>query len=300
MLSALVCFAGVTAAGAHPGLHHDIDRVTEALALEPGRADLLRERAFLLRLDGKPGLGLADLDRARTIEPGNRGIAAERGMALSALGRDREAEQELTRFLTTGPATAAVLTERARVRARIGRNEDAIADYDASIALQPEVPAYLARGALLESLGKTTEAHDGYLDGVTRLSGEPNLRRALLRLDVETRRFDEALALVAEEIARADVKTDGYLRRAEVLEAAGRKAEATKDRERALEEADRAIATSATGVRLVSRARAHLALGRSDEARRDLLLAVAKAPRYVEARRMLAELDGGGAAGGAP
>jgi tetratricopeptide (TPR) repeat protein len=286
-----LCFAAISAAWAHPGLHHDLSRVSEAIEREPGRADLLLERAFLERLDARPEAALVDLARAREIEPGNRSVAAEMGLTLSALGRDVEAERELDRFLAGGPGTAPVLAERARVRERLGKKALAIADYTASIEMRPEVEAYLARGALLESLRRDDEAHAGYLDGVRRLAGEPNLRSALIRLDVRTGRFDEALGLVDEEIARAGVKTDGYLRRAEVLQAAGRAPAAREDRERALEEADRAIARSATGMHLVSRARARLALGQAEEARSDLRLALAKSPRYAEARLLLAEIE---------
>jgi len=288
----LLCFWFVsTTVRAHPGLHHDIDRVSEAIEREPARADLYLERGFLERLDAKPEQALADLAEARRLDPANRSIAAERGLALSALGRDEEAEKELTAFLSGGAATAPVLSERAKVRQRLGRKDLAIADWSASIALAPEVDAYLARGALLESTGRDAEAHAGYVDGARRLPGEPNVQGALIRLDVRTKRFDEALGVLDEEVARSSVKTDAYLRRAEVLEAAGRAPEARADRERALAEAERMVAQGATGVRLMGRARASLALGRTDDARRDLTQALAKAPRYAEARMLLAEID---------
>lgn len=279
-----------TAASAHPGLHHDIDRVGEAIAREPARADLYVERAFLERLDSRLEDALRDLDRASSLEPGNRRAASERGMTLSALRRDREADEALTRFLA-GEPTAPALAERGRVRERLGRRPEAIADFTASLALRPDIEIYVARGALQESIGKRAAARQGYREGLDRLGGAVNLRLALIRLDTSMRVWAEALALVDEAMAQSPVKTDWYLRRAEVLEAAGRKRDARADRERALAEAERVIATRPSGIHLVSRAKAYIALGRAEDARRDLDSALEKSPRFEEARDLLAKLD---------
>jgi tetratricopeptide (TPR) repeat protein len=282
-----------TAASAHPGLHHDIDRASEAIEREPNRADLYVERAFLERLDTRLDDALKDLDRAGVLEPGNRRVHAERGMTLSAGRRDRAADAELTRFLEGGEATAATLAERARVRERLGRDKESIEDFTHALALRPDLEIYLARGALEESLGSSDAASRGYREGLERLGGALNLRLALIRLDTSRRAFDEALALVDEGMAAATVKTDWVLRRADVLEAAGRKAAARAERERALVEAERVLETHPSGIHLVSRAKAYIALGREDDARRDLGLALEKAPRYTEARDLLAGLAAG-------
>jgi tetratricopeptide (TPR) repeat protein len=287
----LVAFAAVAAAEAHPGLHHDIARASEAIEKDPTRAELYVERAYLERLDEEFDLALADLDMARTKAPTDLRVAAERGMTLSAMERYAEAEQELTRFLSAGSGTAPAFAERANVREHLGRKSAAVADYTSAIAIRPDVEFYMARGALQESLHDLTGAAVGYRDGIARLGDAVNFDLALIRVETSRKRYDAALALIDAQLARSAVKTDWYLRRADVLEAAHRSGEARQNRERALAEADRALEQNTNGIRLYSRAKVQLALGRYDAAKRDLAQVLEKAPGFAEAREMLAMLD---------
>jgi tetratricopeptide (TPR) repeat protein len=278
------------AASAHPPVRHEIDALGEALAKEPDRADLLLERARLLRVDRDGAAALADLDRARELAPQNRDVALERGLTLSLLGRDAEAEAELSQFLESGPGAGAAFAERARLRARSGRGAEAIADYTAALELEPRVELYLERGELLEAQGRLEEAAQGYRTGLEATHGALLMRLALIRVETARGRHTEALALVDEQLARAGVKTDWYLRRAEVLAAAGDEAGARRARESALVEANRALEARPTAINLVARARVNLALERIPDARSDLELAIAKSPRFREARALLDEL----------
>ena len=292
LFGAALCALAVTAAAeAHPGLHHDIARASEAIEKDPTRAELYVERAYLERLDEEFDLALADLDTARRRDPSDIRVAAERGMTLSAMDRYAEAEQELTRFLSDGSGTAPVFAERAKVREHLGRKAAAVADYASAIAIRPDVEFYMARGALQESLEDLAGAAAGYRDGIARLGDAVNFDLALIRVETSRKRYSAALALIDAQIARSAVKTDWYLRRAEVLDAARRTGEARRDRERALAEAERALEKNVNGIRLFSRAKVQLALGRFDAARRDLAQVLEKAPGFAEAREMLAMLD---------
>jgi tetratricopeptide (TPR) repeat protein len=278
------------AAQAHPGLHHDIARASEAIKQEPARADLYVERAFLERLDEEFDAALIDLDSAQRFDPASLRVAAERGMTLSAMGKYAEAEPELTRSLSAGGGTAPIFAERAKVREHLGRKKEALADYSSAITLQPDVELYMARGALQESLGDLSGAAAGYRDGIARLGDAVNFDLALIRVETSRKHFDAALALIDAQIGRVAVKTDWYLRRADVLEAAGRRNEARNDRERALAEANRALEQNTNGIRLFSRAKVQVALGRYDDAKRDLTQVLEKSPGFAEAREMLAML----------
>jgi tetratricopeptide (TPR) repeat protein len=277
------------AAGAHPGLHHDISAATAAIEKEPRRADLYVDRAFLERLDEELDASLADLDRARDLDASNLRVAAERGMTLSALERDREAEVELSRFLVHG-GTAPTFAERAKVRERLGRYNDAISDFGSAIALRPDIELYIDRGLLQESRGDLAGAAAGYEDGRKKLGDAVTLDLALIRVETARRRTASALALVDAQLDRAPVKTDWYLRRADVLAAAGRNDEALANRQAALREAEAAVDRTGSGLSLYSRAKAQAALGRVDDARQDLALVLEKSPRFAEAREMLAKL----------
>jgi tetratricopeptide (TPR) repeat protein len=285
----LLVVLATSAAGAHPGLHHDIQAATVAIEKDPTRADLYVDRAYLERLDEELDLALADLDHARKLDAANLRVAAERGMTLSTLGRDREAEVELTRFVAAG-GTAPTFAERATVRERLGRHNEAIADFGSALALRPDIEIYLLRGSLQESMGDLAGAAAGYRDGRKTLGDAVALDLALIRVETARKRYAAALELVNVQLNRATVKTDWYLRRADVLAAAGRKAEAAADRDRALREAESAVARTGSGMNLYSRAKANAALGRIDDAKQDLEMVLEKSPRFAEARELLASL----------
>ena len=284
-------FAGMAAA--HPGLHHDVEGITRILAKNPNRADLLIKRGHLYRLDRKLIESLNDLDRARELDRENREITLERGPTLSALGRDKEAEAELNRFLQTGKATALAYAERGHIRARTGRREIAIADFTLAVRIKPEIDLYLIRGRLQESLDRLDEAASGYRDGLSRLGDATLLKAALIRVETARKRYEVALKLIDSALARASVKTKWHLRRADVLAASRQPAKARFELERALAEANRILAKRPTGMHLFSRAGVYVAMGRLDAAKRDLRLAVRKAPRFAEANELLRKLERG-------
>jgi tetratricopeptide (TPR) repeat protein len=283
-------FAALTAQ-AHPGLQHDIEKASAAIEKEPSRPGLYVDRAFLLRLDEDYVAALRDLDLARKLDAKENRVAAERGMTLSAMGRYAEAERELSRFVANGGGTAPVFAERAKAREQLGNKAGAVADYTQAIALKPDVELYMARGALEESQGDLASAAKGYREGASRLGDAVNFDLALIRVETSRKRYDAAIALIDSQLQKSAVKTDWYLRRADVLDAAHRQIEARADRERALSEADRALQQNVNGIRLFSRAKVQLALGRVDDAKRDLTQVLEKSPGFAEARQMLATLD---------
>jgi tetratricopeptide (TPR) repeat protein len=252
--------------------------------------DLLKKRAYLLRLEARRlSEALSDLDRAAQLDPNDLEIVLQRGLTLSALGRDGEAEAELDDFIgrKADPARVFALLERGRIRARTGRPNPAIADYTAAIAIQPVLELYLARGQLQESLGQLAAAAAGYRDGISRLGRALSLITALVRVETARGRFQAALKQIDDELAQASVKTLWFLRRAYVLDAMGQSAQSQAELERALTEANRVLTRKATAIHLFSRAKVFVALGRPDDAKRDLEMSVRLAPGFAEARNML-------------
>jgi tetratricopeptide (TPR) repeat protein len=275
---------------AHPGYHHDIDRLTQAIAESPSQAELYLKRAELYRMAFEHESALADLDRAQALDPSLRRVAFERGMTLSALGRGKEAEAALTRFLESGPPDSVALRERGGLHAGEGRANAALADWGASLAIEPDPEVFLAKASLEGDQGLLDEAGRTLRDGVSR-SGASTIRDALIDLEVRRGRFEDALALVAEDERRAPNKARPLLRKAEILERLRRAGEARAAREAALVEAERAMAVRATSLNLTTRAAALAALDRAGEARRDLELALQKTPGFAEAREALAVLE---------
>jgi len=285
---------------AHPGLHHEIEAVSRKLALAPDRVDLLLERGRLHRLDDDPVAALDDLRLAQALDPSGMGIALELGLTLSTLGLDVAAEEELSRHIEGGEGFPDAYAGRARLRARGGRFDAAIRDYSAALLRSDDLDLYLARGSLQEELGRLDDAAEGYRRGLARMNGAVSLRLPLIRVEVGRQRYDAALALIDQVLPDAAVKTQWYLRRADVLDAAGRADESRVQREEALAEADRILRRRTTAINLVGRARAYVALGRLDEARQDLLDALDKAPHFDAARTLLEQLGRPSAENGGP
>lgn len=276
---------------AHPGLHHDIDRVSTALAAQPRRADLYLERGFLHRLNDEPAKALADLEQAATLDPALPNLALHRGLTLSALRRDPQAEVELTKAVADPGAPAAAWMERGKVRERLGRLAAAAGDYAAAIRLDPQPDAYLLHGRLLEALGRSEDAAACYRDGLSRLGGAVALRLELIGVETRAKRYDAALEQIDLAMRSSGNKVDWLLRRGDVNAAAGRPDVARRDREQALADCRQQVVRRPSSLRLYQRARAYHALGRRDEAIADLKAALRKTPRYGEARALLSTLE---------
>ncbi|MBW2386734.1 MAG: tetratricopeptide repeat protein [Deltaproteobacteria bacterium] len=252
---------------------------------------MLLQRARYYRLDGQLEYSLGDLDRARELDPENLAISLQRGLTLSALRRDGEAEAELNRVLGRGVGGAAGFAERAKIRSRSGRVGLAISDLDAAIALQPGLDLFLERGRLQESDAKLDEAAKGYREGLDHVGDAVLLRRAAIRVEIERKRYDDALRMIDEQIDKGQLQTEWLLARAEVLEATGRAAEAEQARFEALARASQALRKRPTSANLVARAQAHLALGDVPAARRDLEQALRNSPQVSRARAMLSAIE---------
>lgn len=274
---------------AHPGPHHEIELVTAKLKSSPDDVRLLVQRGFLYRLEDNLDASLRDLDRALALAPNDASAGMQRGLTLSAMGRDKDAEKQLTR-VAVSTESSVVYSERGKIRARHGRREEAIADFDKALALDPDVDLYLERARLLESIGRLDDASSGLYDALKELGPAVVLIDAAIDIEIKRQRFDSALKLIDEQIARLPVRTEWYLRRARVLEISGRAADAAADRKKALADAERMVRLKPVGTSFCARAKVFIALGRLEDARSDLNRALTKSPRYRDAQQLLASI----------
>ena len=281
----------VPMAAAHPGVHHDIDRVSDSIKKDPSRAQLFIERGVYYRIAGDFSASLADFDKAEQLEPANLDIAAHRGITFSSMGRFQDADRELTRFLNSGRVSAAVLAARAEARAKLGQPKAAIADLSRALSISPDVELFIERLQLQESAGQIDQAAAGLREGIAASGGAVVLRDRLIELEIRRKNYDAAIAIIDDQLAVTPVRSDWYLRRSEILDMAAKPSEAGKDRLRALDEADRAMSQRPSAIHLMSRARALESLGRLDEAKKDLQAALDQAPHLEGAADMVARLD---------
>lgn len=278
------------AALAHPGTHHDLERVDAALAVDPNNVGLLVQRAYFYRLESRFEDALTDLDRAERLDAESLEVQANRGVVLSALGRTAEAERALSRFLASGPGSSTTYLERSRIRARANRLDEAVADCRAAVSLEPDPEVILECGRLMETAGSLDEAALLYRRGLEGSGGAVVLRLALIDVETKLGRFQSALACVDEAIRSSTNNAGWYLKRAAILEQSGDLAGASLAREQALADVNRILAKRATAIHLVTRAEVYLAQGRTRDARTDLRLAIEKSPRYARAGELLAQL----------
>ena len=290
---AIGCFGFVQLAAAHGGLDSEIQEITEKLVKDPDNVDLLVRRGQVYRSNGKYIESLLDLERAWLLNRENRTVVLQRALTLSALGRDKEAESALDYFLQdeSDPKRVFALAERASIHARNGQTELAITDFSSAIHLQPTIELYLVRGKLQESLGKLEDAVAGYQDGLAKLGDAILLKKGLIRVRMVQKQYSEALALVDEEIANSSVKTSWHLKRAEILDHMGRPDEAKLANEQALAEANRVLGKRQTAMQLLARAQVYQAMGRIEEAKNDLRVAIKQTPNFAEANDLLRTLE---------
>lgn len=284
-------FVGMVAA--HTDVDPEIAEITQELANQPDNGDLLLRRGQLYRFNGKFTDSLRDLEQAWLLDRDNRQVALERCRTLMALGRYHEAEPALDQYLQgeAGVSRVVALVERAHLYARTNRTDLALVDFSEALNFYPTVELYIKRGHLQEELGQLDAAAAGYREGLSQLRQATILRRELIRVETAQGRYPEALTLIDEELAAASVKTEWYLRRAEVLAAMGQMAATDDARHLALTEANKAFAKRPTALHRVARAKVYQALGQLEAAKQDLRVAVETAPRFTEAQDLLKTLE---------
>jgi tetratricopeptide (TPR) repeat protein len=287
MIVGLFVLAWPAVLRAHPGAHHDVERVSKLLDAEPLRADLWIERAHHRRLAGEFEAALVDLAEAERLTPGDWNVSAHRGLTLARMGRLDEAEAELNRFLENTSGTAVTFAQRAQIRQTTGRTDLAIDDLSASLALTPDVERYLQRGEWQELLKRWDDAAAGYQEALESVGPVGSIQEGLVRVELARGNHDQALALIDAAIMHTNTKSPWRLRRAQVLESAGRLEEARAERLVALDETNRVLGKRVTAIQLVLRAQVNIALDRTDDARLDLELALKKSPRYEAAIKLM-------------
>ncbi len=279
-----------------PAFGHDvdIDALSDRIAYQADRDELLLQRAQLYRLNGQPKQALADLERIQAQQPGNPDMQMERALVLADLGRDSEAEAILDKLIAdqTGDLRRAALCERAVVLGRNQRLSLAIRDLNEVIAAQPALQLYLIRGDFQEKLGKLAAAAKGYRAGLAKLGGKTAiLKERLFAVEIAGGNYAAALELVDEHLAQIPVKTSWLLKRAEVLELLDEPQQADAVRQEALAEANRVLEKRFTAMNRLTRSKVYIASRRYGDAYCELQRVVAQAPQLQEAQQLFEKVQ---------
>jgi len=221
---------GAAPVAADEPLGTTLARLDREIAAAPRDAMLWARRAEIERLIGRYESSLRSLERAAELGLDATLAGRERGATLLAAGRVVDAEAALRVARDAAPNDVGVLLAHARALARLGRSGDAADGYDRIVALAPRSnpDVYLERIHARAASGP--DSVDAALaavgDALGALGPVPAFEQAGLDLELRSGRIDAALARLDRMTNASPADAGLRLRRAEILERAGRIAEA--------------------------------------------------------------------------
>ena len=227
---------------AHGDSQEQIAAVNQEIAAHPNQPEFLLKRAELHRLHGEFGLALADCQKAEKTGPKSITTQFYRGKILFDAGLYPEARAALDRYLEVEREHSEAFLVRARVFAKLNNLERAAADFSSGIrcAPTPEPDYFLERAQVLEAAGKIETALAGLDEGIARLGPIVSLQLPAIDLEIKLKRYDAALKRIDLLAGQSQRNESWLLRRAKILERAGR-----------VEEARRAYADAAAAIHLL-------------------------------------------------
>jgi tetratricopeptide (TPR) repeat protein len=228
-IGACLILAAVARAQAHPDLELRLTRATRAVEQSPDSPAPLLERAELHRSRGDQTAAHADLDRAARLAPGRPEIKLRRAELHLEQDATTQALVVLDGLLATDPHRVAAHVARARALRQLNRPLEAAAAYTEALRRMPvgTPDLFLERADALAAEGSThAPAAIASLDeGLEALGPLPALTLAAVELEIHAGHHAAALARIEAEIARARQPIWWMVRKAEILQAAGRSRE---------------------------------------------------------------------------
>lgn len=225
---------------AHGDLHGQIQMVSQEIAHAPS-ATLHLKRGGLYHDHEDYAQALADYDLAARMDPTLEGVWLARGRTCFKSGRLVQAREALDIFLKKKADHADGFLLRARVLSALKHHPEAVKDFDRNLALtgQPLPECFLERAEALNAAGEKSAALKSLDEGLQRMGNLVTLQGAAIALELALGRHDAALGRVDRVLTDLQRKESWLTRRAEILEAAGRHAEARVDFAAALSAIDR-------------------------------------------------------------
>jgi tetratricopeptide (TPR) repeat protein len=223
---------------AHEELSQQIREISAQIQQAPANAELYLRRAELNRTDARWKDAERDYRKAKNLAPGLD--AADFGLALLYYDQHRfqDSLHALNQFLAKHPEHAAGLLTRARIYKETGDWPRALENYSKSLAIQPDPEIYIERANGLMSQNRNEEALTGLNEGLHVLGPAVTLELTAIELELQLKRYDDALVRVDEIAAQADRKEIWLMKRAEILRKASRNAEAKDNYLEALKNID--------------------------------------------------------------
>ena len=217
-------------ASADGPLHEQIAELTRQIDGRGPDPALYLRRGELNRLHDQFDAARADFQKAQKLSPADPEPLFRLGRLALDEGKPADAAKRLARFTTLRPGSAEGWFLSARALARSGRFSEAVPDYHRAIALsvepRPEWFVERCHAQLALTGDPATEALAGLDEGLAKIGPLPSLQ--LLAIEIETRRkgFDAALSRLDTLVAASERKETWLARRGDLLQQAGRIADA--------------------------------------------------------------------------
>jgi Flp pilus assembly protein TadD len=215
-------------ARAHVGVDELADHVHAEAARDPANPEGHLNRARVSEMRGDYDAAMAALDDATDVGADAAVVGAARGKLYLAAGFPRSAKRAFDRVLVMRPDAHGTRYDRGRAWLAIGDAQSATDDMSAAIAglARPTPEQVLALKDAWLVLGKKAEALRALDDGMGRVGSVVSLQVPAIALEVELERWAGALTRVDDLARQAPADPTWPARRGDILEQAGRSAEA--------------------------------------------------------------------------
>jgi len=213
---------------AHENLIYRISLLNEEIRTNGNSGELLLQRAELYRAHQDWLPALRDYDAAEQGLTNSGSVDLGRALALAGWGKSTEARVVFDRVILREPTNAVALLRRARVLAQLQERALAIVDYSMAFHCQPNPHPddYLARARLQALESDHAAAIVGLDEGLARLGWMVTLELQAMEYEQACGNYDGALARLDAIITRAN-RLENWLRlKGEMLQKAGRLADA--------------------------------------------------------------------------
>ena len=228
LLCGILYITVIPFACAHPAIEERIATLTEKIAQDPQDASLYLRRAELQRIHQQRKAGLSDLEQAQKLDAKLHDVYLEKALLHFESSEFKAAKEMIDHLLKLEPKHVDGLIARGRILRNLDRHLEAAADFKNAIALtdRPDPELYLECAQAFAAAGN----HDLGLvileQGMQALGPLMVLQNEAIDLEISLKRYDSALQRLQQQIESVSRKENFLLRKAQVLELAGRKAEA--------------------------------------------------------------------------
>ncbi len=231
-----ICLAAPVGAWAHPGIAEVLSTLERDAPAHENDPDFALQQATAYRIAGDFDGALDAVAHAEAHGARARDVAFARADVFAAAGWLRSARRHLDRLADETPGDPNVLLRRARVLARQGEPAAAARDYATALAAadRPAPDHFVEHRDALVAAGDVEGALAALDAGIARLGPTVSLELPAAALALDLGRVDDALARVDLVLKQSPENPLLLARRGEILQRAGRGADAHAAYARAL------------------------------------------------------------------